>query len=34
MFDVEQGIALQTMQGNRTSSRGDENSHGFSLVAV
>ena len=34
MFDWENGIALNAMQGNRTSYHAEEKSHGFSLVAA
>ena len=30
VFDVEQGIALHAIQGNRASSRGEGKSHSFS----
>ena len=33
-FDWENAIALDTMQGNRASSRGKWKSHGFSRVAA
>ena len=33
MFDWENAIALDTMQGNRASSRREGKSHGFSRVA-
>ena len=34
MFDWENAIALQAMQGNRASSRGEGKSHGFCRVAA
>ena len=34
MFDWENAIALDAMQGNRASSRGQGKSHGFSRVAA
>ena len=34
MFDWENAIALDTMQGNRASSRQESKSHGFSRVAA
>ena len=34
MFDWENAIALHAMQGNRASSRGEGESHGFSRVAA
>ena len=34
MFGWENAIALDTMQGNRASSRGEGMSHGFSRVAA
>ena len=34
MFDWENAIALDTMQGNRASSRGEGKSHGFSGFAA
>ena len=34
MFDWENTIALQAMQGNRASSHGEGESHGFSRVAA
>ena len=34
MFDWENAIALDAMQGNRASSRGEGKSHGFSRVAA
>ena len=32
MFDWENAIALETLQGNRASSRGEGKSHGLSRV--
>ena len=34
MFDVENGIALQAVQGNRASFRGEEEIYGFTRVAA
>ena len=34
VFDWENAIALETMQGNRASSRGEGKSHGISRVAA
>ena len=34
MFDWENAIALDTMQGNWASSRGEGKSHGFTRVAA
>ena len=34
MFDWENGISLNEMQGNWTKCHGDEKSHGFSRVAA
>ena len=34
VFDSENAIALDTMQGNRASSHGERKSHGFSRVVA
>ena len=34
MFDWENAITLQAMEGNRASSHGEGKSHGFSCVAA